>query len=211
MKSELPGYGGLSYTNPIFRPYTIALGEFALAWNGLHEALALLFCAVMGGGQSKHHLAVWHALKVDRAQRDILLAATKNNQLAVSPPRLMKDIDWICAKANSLEDSRNDALHAPLWVNRRARNRTVKPIIGLGHARAKKLFGKDVLFEYRWGRDSANALSLFAEQLRRALLDGSEPWPDRPQLPNRGDTNGKKQPRPTPSVKRPRRPESSRG
>ena len=40
----------IPYTHPAFRPYTTALGELALAWNGLHSEMALLFCTLMGGG-----------------------------------------------------------------------------------------------------------------------------------------------------------------
>ena len=38
------------YTHAIFRPYVTALGQLALAWNDLHETLAMLFLSVMGGG-----------------------------------------------------------------------------------------------------------------------------------------------------------------
>ena len=31
-----------------FRPYATALGQIALAWNGLHERLAFLFCMANG-------------------------------------------------------------------------------------------------------------------------------------------------------------------
>jgi hypothetical protein len=37
------------YTHKAFRPYVIALGQLTLAWNDLHETLAIVFCSVMGG------------------------------------------------------------------------------------------------------------------------------------------------------------------
>jgi hypothetical protein len=33
----------------------------------------------MGGGQVNHFFAIWYAIKNDRAQRDMLLAATNIN------------------------------------------------------------------------------------------------------------------------------------
>ena len=69
------------FTDKAFRPYAVALGQFALAWNDLHVALGMLFCTVMGGGFSNPALAIWHELKADRAQRDILKAAAR----AVAP------------------------------------------------------------------------------------------------------------------------------
>src|ERR1022692_594393 len=72
-----PKVWGHPPTHAVFRPYAITLGQLALAWNELHESMALLFCTTMGGGYSNQFLAVWHVLKVDRAQRDILLAAAR--------------------------------------------------------------------------------------------------------------------------------------
>ena len=45
----------------------------------------------MGGGAINQHLAVWHALKADRAQRDILLAAAQSNMSGAIPVRFMDD------------------------------------------------------------------------------------------------------------------------
>jgi hypothetical protein len=101
-------------THPAFRPYVVALGQLALAWNALHETLALLYCRIMGGSMVNQHLAVWHALKVDRAQRDILIAAAQSNTWGAMPVKFMEDIKWLCGRADALEDLRNDALHSPL-------------------------------------------------------------------------------------------------
>jgi hypothetical protein len=177
----------LSYTHRAFLPYVTALGQLALAWNGLHEMLAFLFCSVMGGGYTNQFLAIWHALKSDRAQREILLAATKNYVSGAVPPKFYEDIEWVCKRADALEDARNDALHSPLWAYQRGPdNIIVMPVTGLGHVRAQKLFDKHLLSEFRWCRDSAIALTHFAYDIDASLLDYMKPWPDRPQLPNRG-------------------------
>ena len=107
----------LHFTHKSFRPYVIALGQLALAWNDLHETLAILFCTVMGSGYVNQFLAVWHAVKSDRSQRDILMASISSHRNFPDDQRkrLQTEIEWICARANALEDMRNDALHSPLW------------------------------------------------------------------------------------------------
>ena len=204
------GGESLPYTHKAFLPYVTALGQLALAWNGLHEALAFLFCSVMGGGYSNQFLAIWHALKSDRAQRDILFAATKSYVSGATLPKFYDDIEWLCKRADALEDARNDALHSPLWANQRGPDNTIiMPAIGLGHIRAQKLFEKKhLLSEFRWCRDSAIALTHFSIDIDAVLVDYMKPWPDRPVLPNRGQTSATKPRPPIPQAKRPRQPES---
>jgi hypothetical protein len=141
-RARMP-HESLPYTDRAFMPYVTALGQLTLAWNGLHEVLALLFCTVMGGGMSNQFLAVWHALRTDRAQRDILLAALKSDVRGVVPSKFFEDIEWICKRADVVEDARNDALHSPLWASKRGPGNTiVTPIVGLGHVRAQRLSEK---------------------------------------------------------------------
>jgi hypothetical protein len=188
----------LPYTDKAFLPYVIALGQLALAWNGLHETLAFLFCSIMGGGYANQFLAVWHAIKSDRAQREILLAATKNHLEAGWPHTFVEDVEWLCGRIDSLEDARNDALHSPLSAYPEVPT-SVRPVTGLGHIRAKKLSTKHLLSEFRWCRDSAVVLAKFAYEMDAFLSDYKTPWPNRPQLPNRGDGRGAKYPpRPKP-------------
>jgi hypothetical protein len=201
-------------TSPRFRPHALALGQLALAWNGLHETMALLFCSVMGGGTANQFLGVWHALKTDRSQRDILLAAAKNVYRGMIPPTYLEDIEWLCGKADSLEDARNDALHSPLVAHRRTSGEIlVQPIIGLGHVRAKKLSEKNLLKEFRWCRDRAVSLAGFAHAMAVAfssLSDTTHPWPERPPWPKVGRPNETKPHPPTRKAKHPRPPRSSR-
>jgi hypothetical protein len=105
----------LNLSRAEFRPYATALGQIALAWNGLLERLAFLFCMVMGGGQVNHFFATWYAIKNDRAQRDMLLAATKVDiaNLSLYCPKLKEDITWLLKRCDEIEEARNDALHSP--------------------------------------------------------------------------------------------------
>ncbi|MCX7309122.1 MAG: hypothetical protein NTZ72_14715, partial [Afipia sp.] len=50
------------YNDPNFRPYAIAIGELALAWNGLHDVLGRLFWTIVGKSNYAS-LAVWHSIK----------------------------------------------------------------------------------------------------------------------------------------------------
>ena len=94
-------------------------------------------------------------------------------------------------RADALEDARNDALHSPLWAYPETPV-VVRPVTGLGHIRAQKLSEKrHLLREFRWCRDSAMILALFAYD-RTLLSDYMKPWPGRPQLPNRGHGQGAK-------------------
>jgi hypothetical protein len=200
----------LPFTHQAFRPYVTALGQLSLAWNSLHETLALLFLTVMNGEVSNQYLAVWHALKSDRAQRDILLAATKSGIRTAVPVKFVDDIVWLCWKAAAVEEARDDALHSPLWGYRRGtRDTIIVPGTGLGHVRANNLARKNLLIEFRWCRDAATVLGIFATQIDSSLRDFRVPWPDRPEWPNRGGTNTKKRHRQAHKAKHPPPPRSS--
>ena len=181
------------FTHKNYNSAALALGQLALAWNDLHESLALVFCSIMGGGYVGPFLGIWHALKVDRAQRDILLGATKSrvapiyqSQTSDWQKRIMGDVEWLCGQADKLEDARNDALHSPFWAAKETSGKTtIVPVTGLGHVRARKFQGKNVLFELRWCRDATTVLRNFAMEIEHALKDYRRPWPDRPRLPNR--------------------------
>ncbi len=175
-------------TDPGFRPYVTALGQFTLAWNNLQNSLAFLFLVTMGDEVANQNIAVWSALKSDRSQRDILLAATKNNTFPAIPIEFVSDVDWLCKEVNRLEDLRNDATHAPLYAHRRINGEfLVLPATGFGNARAAKLIDKDILAEFRFGRDVAGLLAQFtveiADGLRHILAGEIHEWPSRPKLP----------------------------
>ena len=198
---------GLPVTDRAFEPYVTALGQLTLAWNHLHETLAIVFSMVMGGGDVGQYLAIWHAIKVDRAQRDILLAAAKVDELrGPRYPRLVPDLEWICRKADAVEDARNDALHSPLWGSQRGPGSTlVIPLTGLGHVRAQKLMAKDLLTDFHWCRDASQVLTGFARELDIAMTEFGLAWPDRPDWRDRP----KAPPRVARQVKPPRPPRSS--
>jgi hypothetical protein len=181
----------LQFTRPEFRPYATALGQLALAWNGLHERLAFLFCMVMGAGQVNHFFAAWYAIKNDRSQRDMLAAVTKVDISNLSDwfPKMQSEIEWILARCNDVEEARNNALHSPLVLMHHG----VEPAYHMGHQRATKLAKRqDLLAELRWCRNAATILSEYVYAIDRALEDAASVWPVRPDWPGHGSTTIKK-------------------
>ena len=176
----------LPFTHRTYRPYVIALGEAALAWNDLHASLSMLFCGVMGGGYVNQFLAVWQNIPSDRAQREVLKAATLGYTGTEAPLNkgLRESVEFICNEATKIEDFRNDALHSPLFASKGG---PVTPMTGLGHIRAKKLScGPELLGEFRWFRDRATILRNFTMEIDHALASGvGQPWPKMPKLPPR--------------------------
>jgi hypothetical protein len=206
------------YSGREFRPYVMALGQLALAWNEMQEMLAVLFWTAMGMGPGAPTLAVWHAIKSDRSQRTMLRAALGTLSERVHPrsAKLSDDGAWLLNEADKLEDARNDAIHSPLCLlgdsplgQIAGLVPTIRPEILLGNPRAARLGERaDLLAELRWCRDRAFILADFAEALDRAYmnLSGRYAWPDRPKLSARGQKNSplnlgplrKKKPHPRP-------------
>ena len=114
--ASLPEIPEKNIIEDAFRPYVLAIGNVAHSWNRLQEELAKLFCAVTGLDNSMG-LGIWHALKSDRSQRDLLEAAIKVGATwqtwSTTYPTACADLLWIIERANKVADQRNDAIHAP--------------------------------------------------------------------------------------------------
>ena len=180
-------------TNKAFQPYATALGQLVFAWNDLHVALAMLFCTIMAGdGFSNPALAVWHGLKSDRSQRDILIAAARAVVLNGGSEELAEEVTWICKQADAIEEVRNNAVHSPLWGTlNQAGTAEIQPVTGLGHIRAAKLSRTELLSEFRWCRDAATTLRDHATRIDSEACQ-LMPLSDRPRLPVRAHPSAKK-------------------
>jgi len=184
-----------------YRPYVVAVGQVALAWNDLYKVLAVFFIVLHGETvPSDVPLAVWNSSKSDRAQREMLAAAAKTfltlpDMLALYPTGAA-DVKWLADRIGEVEEARNNAVHSPLAVEGRGQRIMVVPDTSTGHGRAKnlevKMTKRELLAEFRLCRDTACVLRDHAWRMY-ATLCGEGPWPDRPQLPNRGGRSSPQQ------------------
>jgi hypothetical protein len=188
----------------MFHPYAVEIGKLALEWNRLQEHLSFLFSVTLGTGNTVMlAYRIWHSAQSDRAQREMLRAAAEvmfGTELhGQASPKLLEDILWLLDQAQRLADRRNDAMHSPFILSYGASGGvTVAPAVFLGHPRAGKLQGKNVLMEFEWYRDCARVLADFAYELFYSLKMApiaalpAPPLPERPRLPLLGQSKSRK-------------------
>lgn len=182
----------------LLAPYRYALGEAALEWNKLQETLGLLFGTIIQPVypmMPSIALAVWHSIKSDRTQRDILSAAAnaRFTDAEKTFTQAKADIKWLLDEVNKLADSRNNVVHSPMVVMGFATQgepeKTVVRVSGFdmyGNPRATALNKQqDILGFFAWSSECSKIFDLFTQNLIVALIRSSA-WPSRPQLPNRG-------------------------
>lgn len=193
------------FTSPIFRPYALAIGQAALAWNDLHERLALLFERVLGTPSHNVALKIWHSSIQDRASREMLKSAL--DEIPFHWPRgypnAQDDVKWLLDRIDELENARNVVIHSPLVTIRYSgqwrdgpdgavpvefKPRKIIPLAVLGHRRASQLMGLEVnvIDHVLWLRDTALVLRDHVVAMHDAFRGDQHrprPWPGRPQLP----------------------------
>jgi hypothetical protein len=169
-------------------PYFNALGRVAHEWNHLHEELGKVFCAVANLDLSVG-MAIWHSLKSDRSQRDILKgaieSASNDEDWTTEHPGAVTGVQYLVNKTNALADKRNAAIHAPCHVLPGPNNFEIRPITFFGNEKAKRLHSKDILEEFAWYEGTARALRRHACDVCFAL-HARIPWPEKPALPALG-------------------------
>lgn len=189
--AKLPTKEQMIAAKAALEPYKLALGSVAHSWNHLQEQLGLLFCMITGL-EDTMGMAIWHALKSDRSQRDLIEAAveaaSKDEEWARDFPKAKEDINWILRKVNNLTDGRNSAIHAPVFSYIGGLP-DIRPYTLHGNPNAKRLRGKDIFAEFEWYEKYFDTLQLYAGGITIALIDRRRPagarmpWPDRPLLP----------------------------
>lgn len=191
------------FTEPHFNPYTRSIGELLLAWNDLHERLAVLFVLSMGLEHLAQSSALWHEMRSDAGKR-LLLDVAINNMGAKQigeHKTLVSDINWILKQAKQLEGYRDDAAHTPFdyirpveWrelfralVGEDPPDPAVVPNTSFANPRALRLKKNkpEMLIEYRYARERILVLRDYALAIEQAWGIGPLPWPDRPDLPER--------------------------
>lgn len=166
----------------------------ALAWNDLHEDLALLFIELLANGKAYPATDIWNSAGFDRPKRAMLRVVMKTqHERFARCPKLADDVMWLLDEADKLEDARNDSIHSPLasfaadniWAQHQGIAGRIVPSVAFGNRRAIKLARKDLFTEFRWCRDASLTLRDFAGEIYEAVAARTA-WPDRPSLPNRG-------------------------
>lgn len=204
------------FTERGYKPYVSAIGQFVLAWNDLHEKLGRLFVTIIAAQmqveeteneellnsyfEAERWAGLWSSSHYDRPKR-ALLEALLNPYIAFDSqrfPKFVEDITWILKETDKLEETRNTAVHSPLWwigdkslifqALMGASATPVIPDVTMGNRRAVFLAKakKDLLKEFRWARDASLTLRNFTISVDRALTSEHGSWPRRPSLPNRG-------------------------
>ncbi len=190
-------------TDPIYKPYVVAIGQLALAWNELHESLALLFIELPASGRPYPATDIWNAVGFDRPKRQLIRSLLRALHAEYpAKPRMKADLEWFLTEIDKVEDARNDAIHAPLTFEPKPRvqyfmsvtggttaRTKIVPSTAFDNRRALKLLNKELLTEFRWCRDMSIALSKHASEIYDAIAANpreSNAWPARPTLPNRG-------------------------
>jgi hypothetical protein len=179
----------LRFESKQFRPYATAIGQVVLAWNDLHETLVVLFWTLRGFDDKTFD--EWDAAKFDHKKRSLISkwikgVPAKSRMLA---PDLYADLEWLMKQIDCLAEPRNDSAHTPLtiiqdmlFLNPMRFTVGVAPNTTWGNSRAKRLFGKDLLADFRKYRNFASKLADFARTIERSLVDEHTPWPERPTL-----------------------------
>jgi hypothetical protein len=175
--------------------YATEIGHLAIKWNDLHETLVQILRTIL---PSKHELdrvvdAIWHSTHNDGAQRKMLRAAvgadrTIDKTIAAEITWLLNQID------NFLTDKRNNTFHTPFIAassDNSGSSWCFIPNFFSCSPRAQRLEGKDLLSEFKWYRDYANALAIRAHEIVWAMTF-REPLPDRPSLPHLGQRRTRK-------------------
>jgi hypothetical protein len=167
-----------------------ALGHVSLAWTRLHEIMANLFGLLLAPVAKERAYAIWHSIKNDRSQRDMLLALAEASFPADSEIR--KAIKWARDNLLSLENARNDALHAPyLLIHDEERGPTMIANELTGNKRAANLSGRNLGVELESYKKNVTAVADYlwvaAQELSRpqknALAQQPHKMPPPPSLP----------------------------
>lgn len=93
------------------KSYSRTAGGILWAWNRIHAVFADCFAVLACPDNPERGLAIWHAVKADTAQRDMLTAALENT---ATDPKVAEALDWLLNLMGKLSQHRNDVAHTPM-------------------------------------------------------------------------------------------------
>jgi hypothetical protein len=183
---------------PTFEPYFTALGKVAHAWNHMQEELGDLFCRVTGISHSTG-MTIWHSLRSDLAQREMLRAVVEHRALddewAEKHPHAGATIVELIKGINAFSGKRNAAIHAPCNQVLGGDDLEIVAVSYFGNPNAQRLTetvvlkGADILTQFDWFERTADAYRRYVGEITYALGEPRVPWPDKPRMPTLGEKN----------------------
>ena len=190
------------------------VGEITFAWTQLQAALFAIFYALL---RREHKLAhgIWHSIRNDSAQRDMLLAAAEA-KLSKKHKSVLNQIKWIVDCTSALSTHRNDLTHTPLALDYDGDagvTYTIPDFVSGREASVTRLRQHNDRSQWRKVSGDLRALESYARYIGVRIMGGvnrpiSGSWPRRPKLQSLVATKGSGRPRlrpHTPKVPPPQR------
>jgi hypothetical protein len=172
-----------------FTKHAADVGHVAIAWNNLQDTLCSIFAIIAMPDTQPTAWAVWHAVRSDRNQRDMLEAAARTKLTVGS--NLYKEIKWALGTLNGLEDDRNTAIHSPYGLIVEHGQLVTIPVWFTNNPRAAKLRDRDLAAELRSYKTNLDALNRFLMRIEAQIRDpaSAQPLLPRPAMPRPAHSN----------------------
>jgi hypothetical protein len=94
------------------KKYSRQSGTILWAWNRIHAAFAESFVEIVDPNEPDVGLALWHAIKADTGQRDMLREALPVRRGIET--KTAEALEWLLDVADMLSPHRNDIAHTPM-------------------------------------------------------------------------------------------------
>lgn len=151
------------------RQYATRTGEVIWAWNFLHERLQMVFVWLALPDDLEAGLAIWHSIRSDSSQRNLLRAALEN--MAPKSASWFQGAMWLMDAIEKLAPHRNDATHVPTILNWTERAYVTASFFAKP-AQAKRLTSSPGLYRFhRLLRDDLYVLSNYATAIRLEMRE----------------------------------------
>jgi len=167
--------------------YAKQVGRILWAYNRLHGQLSIIFAALVTPDRRSLAAMVWHALKADSAQRDILQAAILERSEV--PANLAEAVEWLVNVCDKLSTHRNDPAHTPMTagIDFVAKEIIILPdLFAANPQKAARLSRKDLALFHRRLEGDLLALGKYAEHVNVWIsMWHQQPQARQPPLPYR--------------------------
>lgn len=165
-------------------------GHTIRLWNLLQDTMGNIFAEIALPSNHDMAYAIWYSQENDRAQRKMLKAAALVEFGDKS--KIYKELKWICDRADSLAEDRNNVVHVSYSSNLDSTGQFIEyaPSSRRGHSRAEQMKDKDVFAKLDTVQKHCQDLFGYLIHLAPiiAFPDQQQTWPERPSLPKSPQT-----------------------